>query len=114
MEEIGRSNRGREIWSARVGEGDKVVLVVSEIHGNEKTGTDAILDLLTWVGTRDTRKARLWREELTIVAVPKMNPDGAELDRRGNDQTWAEVQAPVPAAARQRAGVELLRPAAHR
>ncbi|RCK68480.1 peptidase M14 [Desertihabitans brevis] len=96
VEEIGRSNRGREIWSARVGEGDTVVMLVSEIHGNEKTGTDAILDLLDWVGTSDNRKARQWRSELTIVAVPKMNPDGAELDRRGNDQTWAEVQARFP------------------
>lgn len=96
VESIGRSNRGREIWSARVGEGEKVVMLVSEIHGNEKTGTDAILDLLEWVGTKDTRKARLWREELTIVAIPKMNPDGAELDRRGNDLTWQEVQARFP------------------
>lgn len=96
VEQIGRSNRGREIWSARVGTGDKVVMLVSEIHGNEKVGTEAVLDLLEWVGTRDNRKARQLREELTIVAVPKMNPDAAELDRRGNDQTWAEVQARFP------------------
>ncbi len=96
VEQVGRSNRGREIWSARVGTGDKVVLLTSEIHGNEKTGTDAILDLLEWVGTKDTRKARQWREELTIVAIPKMNPDGAELNRRGNDLTWQEVTARHP------------------
>lgn len=96
VEQAGRSNRGREIWTARVGTGPKAVLITSEIHGNEKTGTDAVLDLLDWVGTSDSRKAQQWREELTIVAIPKMNPDGAELDRRGNDQTWAEVQARNP------------------
>lgn len=96
VEQAGRSNRGREIWTARVGTGPKAVLITSEIHGNEKTGTDAILDLLDWVGTSDSRKAQQWRDELTIVAIPKMNPDGAELDRRGNDQTWAEVQARHP------------------
>ncbi|GAA1910361.1 hypothetical protein GCM10009737_09710 [Nocardioides lentus] len=96
VEEIGRSNRGREIWSARVGTGDTVVMLVSEIHGNEKVGTEAVLDLLEWVGTRETAKAKRWRDELTIVAVPKMNPDGAELDRRGNDQTWSEVTARFP------------------
>ena len=96
VEQVGRSNRGREIWSARVGTGDTVVLLTSEIHGNEKTGTSALVDLLEWVGTSDSRKARQWREELTVVAIPKMNPDGAELDRRGNDQTWAEVTARHP------------------
>ncbi|MCH1866708.1 M14 family zinc carboxypeptidase [Nocardioides sp. CFH 31398] len=96
VDEIGRSNRGREVWQARVGTGDEVVMLVSEIHGNEKTGTDAILDLLDWVGTSESRKAERWRDELTIVAIPKMNPDAAELDRRGNDQTWRQVQARFP------------------
>jgi hypothetical protein len=96
VEQIGRSNRGREIWSARVGTGRKAVLLTSEIHGNEKTGTDAVLDLLGWVGTDDSAKAKRWRSELTIVAIPKMNPDAAELDRRGNDMTWQEVTARNP------------------
>ncbi|RZQ62431.1 M14 family zinc carboxypeptidase [Amycolatopsis suaedae] len=96
VEQAGRSNRGREIYTARVGTGRKAVLLTSEIHGNEKTGTDAILDLLDWVGTSDSAKARKWRSELTIVAIPKMNPDGAELDRRGNDMTWQEVTARHP------------------
>lgn len=96
VERAGLSNRGREIWSARVGTGPKVVLLTSEIHGNEKTGTDALLEVLRWVGTTESPKARQWRNELTIVAIPKMNPDGAELDRRGNDMTWAEVTARFP------------------
>ncbi|UJW35661.1 peptidase M14 [Saccharothrix sp. AJ9571] len=96
VEQIGRSNRGREIHSARVGTGPKAVLLTSEIHGNEKTGTDALLDLLDFVGTSDSAKAKRWRSELTIVAIPKMNPDGAELDRRGNDMTWPEVTARHP------------------
>ncbi|GAA1357801.1 M14 family zinc carboxypeptidase [Saccharothrix algeriensis] len=93
---LGRSNRGREVWSARVGTGRKAVLLTSEIHGNEKTGTDALLTLLDWVGTSDSAKAKRWRSELTIVAIPKMNPDAAELDRRGNDMTWQEVTARFP------------------
>lgn len=96
VDQIGQSNRGREIWSARVGDGATVVLLTSEIHGNEKTGTDALVDLLDWVGTSDSAKAQRWRDELTIVAVPKMNPDGAELDRRGNDMTFDEVVARNP------------------
>lgn len=96
VDQLGRSNRGREIYSARVGTGPKAVLLTSEIHGNEKTGTDAILNLLDFVGTSDSAKAKRWRSELTIVAIPKMNPDGAELDRRGNDMSWQEVTARHP------------------
>ncbi|PXY34113.1 M14 family zinc carboxypeptidase [Prauserella flavalba] len=94
--EVGRSNRGREVWAARVGTGPKAVLITSEIHGNEKTGTDAILRLLDFLGTSDSPKAERWRSEVTVVAIPKMNPDGAELDRRGNDMTWDEVTARFP------------------
>jgi hypothetical protein len=36
------------------------------------------------------------RAAVTFVAVPKLNADGAELDRRGNDQSWAEVQQQLP------------------
>ena len=92
---VGQSNRGRDIWSARVGEGDRVVLVQSEIHGNEKTGTEALLSLLRTMSA-PTPQAQQWREAVTLVAVPKMNPDAAELDRRGNDRTWAEVVADFP------------------
>lgn len=96
VETAGLSNRGRDIWTARVGTGPKAVLITSEIHGNEKTGTDALLKLLRWAGTSDSAEAQKWRKELTIVAIPKMNPDAAELDRRGNDMTWAEVVARNP------------------
>ncbi|WP_236567723.1 M14 family zinc carboxypeptidase [Nocardiopsis sp. FR6] len=95
VEEIGLSNRGREIWSARVGTGPETLLVTSEIHGNEKTGTEALLGLLRTMSA-NTPRARELREEVTLVAVPKMNPDASELDRRGNDRGWDEVVADFP------------------
>jgi hypothetical protein len=96
VEKVGESNRGRDIYTARVGTGAKVFVVTSEIHGNEKTGTDALLHILRYLGTSDSREARRLRETITLVAVPKLNVDGAELDRRGNDQSWAEVQQQLP------------------
>ncbi|TDD30922.1 peptidase M14 [Nonomuraea terrae] len=95
VSQIGASNQGRAIWAARTGTGPKVVLITSEIHGNEKTGTDALLALLRDF-TAPTPEARRLRSQVTLVAVPKMNPDAAELDRRGNDRTWAEVVADFP------------------
>jgi hypothetical protein len=96
VEKAGESHRGRDIYRATVGTGAKVFLVTSEIHGNEKTGTDALLHILDYLGTSNSREARRLRETITLVAVPKLNPDGAELDRRGNDQNWTEVQQQFP------------------
>lgn len=95
VEVAGKSNRGRELWAARVGTGPDAVLVTSQIHGNEPTGTPALVSLLRELGA-DTAWAREIRERVTLVAVPQMNPDGAALDRRGNDRSWSEVVADFP------------------
>ncbi|HEU5474664.1 MAG TPA: M14 family zinc carboxypeptidase [Actinophytocola sp.] len=96
VDQVGTSNQGRPIYRAVVGTGPKVFLVTSEIHGNEKTGTDALLHILRYLGTSNSHEARRLRATITLVAVPKLNVDGAELDRRGNDQSWADVQRQFP------------------
>ena len=96
VEVAGYSNQGREIYKATVGTGDKVVLIQSEIHGNEKVGTQALLEVLKRVGRNNSPDMRQLREELTIVAIPMMNADGSELNRRGNEMTWDEVVERFP------------------
>lgn len=96
VSEIGRSHQGRELWAARVGTGDRVLLVSSEIHGNEKTGTETLLAVLQHLGTSGSARAQQIREGITLVAVPMINPDGAELNRRQNHFPWAEVMARYP------------------
>ena len=91
----GYSNDRREIWSARVGTGDQVVLVQSQIHGNEPHGTTAALNLLQTLGGSSKRAAEL-RAAVTLVVVPQLNADGAALDKRQNDQTWAEAVEDFP------------------
>ncbi|MEV6108754.1 M14 family zinc carboxypeptidase [Streptomyces sp. NPDC051940] len=98
---IGESRRGRDIWAARVGTGDRVLLVTSEIHGNEKTGTEALLRVLQELATSNSAEAEAIREGITLVAVPKFNPDGAELNRRQNDFPWTEVEQEFPQLAGQ-------------
>ncbi|OYD06658.1 M14 family zinc carboxypeptidase [Paludifilum halophilum] len=95
VEAAGTSNRGRTIHRATVGSGDKVVLITSQIHGNEPTGTEALVRILQFLGG-DSRKAQKMRDEITLVAVPQMNPDAAERNRRGNDMTWDEVVQDFP------------------
>ena len=96
VERIGTSNRGRALYSARVGTGDRVMLVTSAIHGNEKTGTEALLQWLQNVGSSGNKDVQAMLRNLTFVAVPMFNPDGGELNRRQNDYPWAEVVRDFP------------------
>ncbi|MBZ5201620.1 succinylglutamate desuccinylase/aspartoacylase family protein [Planomicrobium chinense] len=91
----GQSHEGRDIYTARVGNGDKVLLVQSEIHGNEKTGTVAILNLLKTL-SNNSKQSQQIREEVTIVFMPMMNPDASEADKRRNSLTWSEVVESYP------------------
>nr|WP_241536067.1 M14 family zinc carboxypeptidase [Indiicoccus explosivorum] len=91
----GQSFEGRDIYTARVGTGDKVILIQSEIHGNEKTGTIALLNLLKEL-SNNSPESRAIREEITLVAMPMMNPDATAGDKRANSMTWADVVADFP------------------
>jgi hypothetical protein len=95
VEVAGYSNQGREIYQARVGHGDTVLLVQSQIHGNENHGTEALLDLLPQWGA-NTPAAQELRENVTIVAVPRLNVDGGENDTRQNEMSWDDVVADFP------------------
>lgn len=96
VEVAGQTNQGRSIHKVTVGHGDKVVLIQSEIHGNEKTGTVALLNILENLGQSNSPEVKRMLDELTIVAIPMMNVDASELDRRGNEMTWSEVVGKFP------------------
>lgn len=95
VEVVGQSNEGRDIYSARVGEGDTVIYVQTQIHGNENHGTEALLNLLHQLGS-NTPEARQIREEVTIVGIPRLNVDGGEHDTRQNAMSWDDVVADFP------------------
>lgn len=95
VEIAGYSNQGREIYSARVGEGDTVIYVQTQIHGNENHGTEAMLNLLKEIGG-NSPQAQAIREGVTIVAIPRLNVDGAERDTRQNHMSWEDVVADFP------------------
>ncbi|HEU5185081.1 MAG TPA: M14 family zinc carboxypeptidase [Gemmatimonadaceae bacterium] len=83
--EIGRSLHGREIRSVTFGNGSTTVLLWSQMHGDEATATMALADIFRFLAEArgDPVRERL-RERLTIVFVPMLNPDGAELFQREN------------------------------
>jgi len=84
-EEIGRSLQGRPIRSVTFGAGPTTVLLWSQMHGDEATATMALADIFRFLAeaTNDPLRERL-RERLTVVFVPMLNPDGAELFQREN------------------------------
>src|SRR5699024_4008612 len=87
----GHSSQGTEIMSARVGDGDQVLLINSSIHGNEKSGVEALVEIFDYLGTSDDSFAQMVRDEVTIVSVPRFNVDGMEIPQRQNIFPWDEV-----------------------
>ncbi|MDG5818678.1 M14 family zinc carboxypeptidase [Natronococcus sp. A-GB7] len=94
LEDIGDSLEGRELTVARVGSGDTDVFFTTEQHGDEPTGTNAILEDLREIATTNTPLARTVRENLTVHVLPMHNPDGAMRNQRRNarpdDYTWED------------------------
>ncbi len=81
----GHSVMGREIKAVSWGNGPTRVLLWTQMHGDEPTATLATLDL--WNALQDElflpEAARL-KERLTLVFLPLLNPDGAEVYERQN------------------------------
>ena len=90
LEDAGTSLEGRPIRLVRFGTGERRVLVWSQMHGDEPTGTLALLDVLRFLGGR--RGTDAWvdamLDQLSVVVLPMLNPDGAEHHRR---ETAAQI-----------------------
>lgn len=82
---VGRSAEGRPLHLVRYGQGSVRVLFWSQMHGNESTATLALADVFRFLAEapNDPLAQRL-AERLTILAVPMLNPDGAERFERRN------------------------------
>jgi hypothetical protein len=85
VEEVGRSMQGRELRTVTFGTGSTKVLLWSQMHGDEATATMALADIFAFLAAPgpSALRDRLGRE-LTVVFLPMLNPDGAELFQRQN------------------------------
>ncbi|MFL6466778.1 MAG: M14 family zinc carboxypeptidase [Pyrinomonadaceae bacterium] len=87
VDEVGRSFANREIYQVEWGKGPKRVFLWSQMHGDEPTATSALIDMFTVLQkNRHKEWVKRIEKELTIRAVPMLNPDGAELYIRRNLQ----------------------------
>jgi len=82
---IGQSLLGRDINAVTFGDGPTRVLLWSQMHGDESTATMALADIFRFLSEaiESPLRQRLLRE-LTLVFVPMLNPDGAEVFQRQN------------------------------
>ncbi len=85
MEDVGTSVEGRTLSLVRVGTGPLRVMLWSQMHGDEPTATLALLDILNGMIVRRTEPwLQTLLEEVSIVMLPLLNPDGAERRERLN------------------------------
>ncbi|MDY7394034.1 M14 metallopeptidase family protein [Aureibaculum sp. 2210JD6-5] len=82
---LGYSFKGIPIYGITVGNGKTKILLWSQMHGNESTGTKALFDIFKWLDENDSTVKQILRE-CTLVFIPILNPDGAEVYTRVNAQ----------------------------
>lgn len=79
----GFSEENRDLVCYKFGSGPTNVLAWSQMHGNETTGTKALLDYISMLFTNVTELDYLLKS-VSIYMIPVLNPDGADLFTRVN------------------------------
>lgn len=82
-EQIGTSFLGNEIYKLSFGTGQKRLLIWSQMHGNESSGTRAMFDVINFFEQK-SELTQLILSHLTIDFIPMLNPDGANVNTRRN------------------------------
>ena len=84
VSQIGTSENGNPILQLKIGTGKKKILIWSQMHGNESTGTKALFDVLNCFLQNNTNEFSTIVKECTLIFIPMLNPDGAQAYTRVN------------------------------
>ena len=84
VSQIGTSEENRPIMQLKIGSGSKKILLWSQMHGNESTGTRALFDLFNCFSKSSDVIFSKILEECTLVFIPMLNPDGSQAYTRVN------------------------------
>ncbi|MHB0755348.1 M14 family metallopeptidase [Polaribacter sp. M15] len=84
IKQLGFSEQQREIYTLKIGSGKKKVLLWSQMHGNESTGTKALFDLFNCFSNTSNQFLETILKKCTLLFIPMLNPDGAQAYTRIN------------------------------
>ncbi|WP_435414980.1 M14 family metallopeptidase [Polaribacter aestuariivivens] len=84
VSQIGTSEENRPINQLKIGKGPKKILLWSQMHGNESTGTKALFDIFNCFLNSTKQELTTILKECTLVFIPMLNPDGAQSYTRVN------------------------------
>jgi len=74
---IDKSENNVPIHSVEFGSGPKKILIWTQMHGNESTGTKALFDFFNCISASDKAVFKTILKECTILCIPMLNPDGS-------------------------------------
>ncbi|HMC02401.1 MAG TPA: M14 metallopeptidase family protein [Flavobacteriaceae bacterium] len=83
ISQIASSVNKAPIYSIQLGQGEKKVLLWSQMHGNESTTTKALFDLLNGFANKSGLLSSIF-QNCTLLIIPILNPDGAKAYTRFN------------------------------
>jgi len=84
---LGHSENNIPVYKISIGTGKTKILIWSQMHGNESTGTKALFDLFNFFEKSNTELSiatELILSNCTIQIIPLLNPDGAIKFTREN------------------------------
>ena len=83
---LGHSTNGIPIYKIKIGNGPKRILIWTQMHGNESTGTKALFDLFKFLADTENNSEIIKNifETCTLICIPMLNPDGAITYTREN------------------------------
>lgn len=84
INKLGFSEEKRSIYTLKIGTGKKKILLWSQMHGNESTGTRALFDLFNCFSNEDHIIFKSILQNCTLLFIPMLNPDGAQAYTRIN------------------------------
>ncbi|WP_439131047.1 M14 family zinc carboxypeptidase [Polaribacter sp.] len=84
IKQLGFSEQQKPIYTLQIGSGSKKILLWSQMHGNESTGTKALFDVFNCFSNDDNTLFKTILKECTLLFIPMLNPDGAQAYTRVN------------------------------
>jgi hypothetical protein len=87
LERFGESEEKVPLHLLKWGKGKIKIVLWSQMHGNEATATLAIIDIIEFfhhLEIENDQELKELRNNISIVFIPMLNPDGAQLFTRRN------------------------------